>query len=123
VSDHCSAIDRVFREGKAGEIYNIGGNNEWKNIDIVKLILRLLGKPESLIAYVQDRLGHDRRYAIDSSKIRKELGWKPAHTFEKGIEETVRWYVDNRSWWERIISGEYQEYYKRMYEGRERLAT
>ena len=122
VSDHCVAIDKVFREGKVGEIYNIGGNNEWMNIDIVTLVLNLLGKPQSLITYVHDRPGHDRRYAIDSSKIQKELGWKPAHTFENGIKETVRWYVDNRRWWERIISGEYQDYYKRMYEGRERLA-
>jgi dTDP-glucose 4,6-dehydratase len=121
VWDHCAAIDRVFHEGKSGEVYNIGGNNEWKNIDIVKLILKLVNKPESLITYVQDRLGHDRRYAIDSSKIRSELGWNPTYTFERGIEETVKWYTNNKSWWGRIISGEYKEYYRRMYEGRETI--
>jgi len=121
VEDHCAAIDRVFEAGRVGEVYNIGGNNEWQNIDIVKLVLRLLKKPESLITYVQDRLGHDRRYAIDSSKMRRELDWRPAFTFERGIQETVQWYVENRSWWENIISGEYKEYYKRMYEGREKV--
>jgi dTDP-glucose 4,6-dehydratase len=100
-------------------VYNIGGNNEKPNIEIVKLILRNLGKPESLIVYVEDRLGHDRRYAIDSSKIQNELGWKPAYTFERGIEETIKWYVDNKKWWERIISGEYQKYYQILYGGRE----
>ncbi len=121
VWDHCSAIELVLREGMVGQIYNIGGNNEWNNIDIVKLILRLVRKPESLITYVQDRLGHDRRYAIDSTKIQRELGWKPKYTFENGIQETVNWYLENRRWWERIMSGEYQDYYRRMYEGRERL--
>ena len=119
VHDHCVAIDAVFHDGKIGEVYNIGGNNEWKNIDIVKLVLKLVGKTESLITYVKDRPGHDRRYAIDSSKIRKDLNWKPAYTFEQGIQETVRWYTENRVWWENILSGEYKEYYKRMYEGRE----
>lgn len=118
VEDHCSAIDRVLAAGKVGEIYNIGGNNEWKNIDIVKAILRLLEKPESLISYVQDRLGHDRRYAIDASRIKHELGWEPAHTFERGIAETLAWYVGNRAWWQRIISGEYKDYYRKMYDGR-----
>jgi dTDP-glucose 4,6-dehydratase len=121
VRDHCSAIDRVFHDGTVGEIYNIGGNNEWMNIDIVKLILKLVKKPESLISFVQDRLGHDRRYAIDSSRIQRELHWSPSYTFEQGIQETVHWYLDNRKWWGRIISGEYQEYYKRMYENREAL--
>jgi len=119
VEDHCSAIDAVFHRGRVGEVYNIGGNNEKPNIEIVKLILRNLGKPESLIVYVEDRLGHDRRYAIDSSKIQNELGWKPTYTFERGIEETIKWYVDNKKWWERIISGEYQKYYQILYGGRE----
>lgn len=121
VWDHCAAIDRVFHEGKSGEVYNIGGNNEWKNIDIVKLVLKLVNKPESLITYVQDRPGHDRRYAIDSSKIQNELGWKPSYTFERGIEETVNWYTNNRAWWGRIMSGAYKDYYRRMYEGRETI--
>jgi len=121
VQDHCSAIDSVLREGEIGQVYNVGGNNEWANIDIVKLVLKLLGKPESLITFVQDRPGHDRRYAIDSSKIRRELKWEPEYTFERGIRETVEWYREHRSWWENIMSGEYQEYYKRMYGGRKKL--
>ena len=123
VEDHCSAIDQVFHNGSIGEIYNVGGNNEWRNIDIVKLVLKLLDKPESLISFVQDRLGHDRRYAIDSTKIRRELNWQPTYTFEHGIRQTVQWYVHNRKWWENIISGEYQDYYRRMYEGRTTLAN
>ena len=119
VLDHCSAIDTVLHQGRIGEVYNIGGNNEKPNIEIVKLILQNLGKPESLITYVQDRLGHDRRYAIDSSKIQHEFGWKPTYTFERGIAETIKWYVDNRQWWKRIISGEYQKYYQKLYGGRE----
>ena len=119
VKDHCSAIDTVLHRGRAGEVYNIGGNNEKPNIEIVKLILQHLGKPESLITYVEDRLGHDRRYAIDSSKIQNEFGWKPSYTFERGIEETIKWYVDNQQWWERIITGEYQKYYQLLYGGRE----
>lgn len=101
VNDHCSAIDLVLRKGngKSGEVYNIGGNNEKKNIDIVKLILNYLNKSESLISYVEDRLGHDRRYAIDSTKIQKELGWEPKYTFENGIVETINWYLDNKNWW------------------------
>jgi dTDP-glucose 4,6-dehydratase len=118
VRDHCSAIDVVLRKGKPGEVYNIGGNNEWKNIDVVKLVLKKLGKPESLISFVKDRLGHDRRYAIDPSKIIRDLGWKPATSFENGLGETVDWYIENESWWRRIISGEYQQYYKKMYEER-----
>ena len=118
VKDHCTAIDTVLRKGKPGDVYNIGGNNEWKNIDIVKLLLNKLGKPESLIAYVKDRQGHDRRYAIDASKIERELGWRPSVTFEVGIGETVDWYLRNEPWWRRIISGDYRLYYQKMYEGR-----
>ncbi|MCC7558251.1 MAG: dTDP-glucose 4,6-dehydratase [Methanobacteriaceae archaeon] len=102
VYDHCTAIDLVLHKGRDGEIYNIGGNNEKKNIEIVKLILENLNKPESLIKYVEDRPGHDRRYAIDSTKIRKELGWKPKYTFEKGIVETIKWYCENKKWWTKI---------------------
>jgi dTDP-glucose 4,6-dehydratase len=120
VRDHCSAIDTVLHRGRIGEVYNIGGNNEKVNIEIVKLILQNLGKPESLITYVEDRLGHDRRYAIDSGKIQNELGWKPVYTFERGIAETIQWYVDNKQWWKRIISGEYQKYFQMVYGGRER---
>lgn len=118
VYDHCTAIDLVLHNGEIGEVYNIGGNNEKKNIEIVKLILKNLGKDESLIEYVKDRLGHDRRYAIDSSKIQNELGWKPKYTFETGILETIEWYLDNLEWWERIKSGKYMEYYERMYKNR-----
>jgi len=118
VEDHCAAIDVVLQKGKVGEVYNIGGNNEWKNIDIVKLVLKKLGKPESLITFVRDRLGHDRRYAIDATRIKKELGWEPAHDFESGISETVQWYLSHEPWWRRILSGQYQEYYKKMYEER-----
>ena len=119
VRDHCSAIDTVLHRGRVGEVYNIGGNNEKPNIEIVKLILRNLGKPESLITYVKDRLGHDRRYAIDSSKIQNECGWQPGYTFERGIAETITWYVENKQWWKRIVSGEYQQYYQMLYGGRE----
>lgn len=118
VYDHCTAIDLVLHKGKIGEVYNIGGNNEKKNIEIVKLILQNLNKPESLINFVKDRLGHDRRYAIDSTKIQEELGWKPKYTFETGITETIEWYLDNRKWWERIKSGEYTAYYEKMYMNR-----
>lgn len=115
VYDHCSAIDLVLHKGKLGEVYNIGGHNEKQNIEIVKLILKELNKPESLIKFVKDRLGHDRRYAIDSTKISLELGWKPKYTFETGIVETIRWYLDNQDWMEKVKSGEYQEYYEKMY--------
>ena len=118
VYDHCSAIDLVLHNGKIGEVYNIGGNNEKTNIDIVKLILKELGKDESLINYVKDRPGHDRRYAIDSTKIQNELGWKPKYKFEDGLSETIIWYLDNRNWWERIKSGKYVEYYQKMYGNR-----
>jgi dTDP-glucose 4,6-dehydratase len=115
VNDHCAAIDVVLRNGRIGEVYNIGGNNEWKNIDIVKLILKKVGKPESLISFVKDRLGHDRRYAIEATKIKNELDWSPSYTFEVGIEETVQWYLNNQVWWKRVMTGEYVEYYKKQY--------
>lgn len=115
VYDHCTAIDLVLHKGKTGEIYNIGGNNEKTNIDIVKLILKELNKSESLIKFVKDRLGHDRRYAIDSTKIQKELNWKPKYTFEKGIIETINWYLDNKKWINQVKTGQYQEYYTNMY--------
>ncbi len=115
VEDHCKAIDLVIRKGRVGEVYNIGGHNEMRNIDIVKLICHELGKPESLITYVTDRKGHDMRYAIDPSKIHRELGWLPETKFADGIKKTIRWYLDNRSWWEEIISGEYKDYYRKMY--------
>ena len=115
VYDHCTAVDLVLHNGKLGEVYNIGGHNEKENIEIVKLILKELGKSESLIKFVKDRLGHDRRYAIDSTKITEELGWKPKYTFETGIIETINWYLDNQDWMEKVKSGEYQEYYEKMY--------
>lgn len=115
VEDHCEAIDTVLHKGVVGEVYNIGGNNEHTNIEIVKTILKHLGKPESLIKFVKDRPGHDRRYAIDATKIRMELGWEPKHTFETGIKETIDWYLENKDWWENIISGEYQQYFKQQY--------
>ena len=115
VEDHCRAIDLIIHNGKVGEVYNVGGHNEMTNIDIVKLILKELGKSESLITYVADRKGHDRRYAIDPSKIHRELGWLPETKFEDGIKKTVSWYLENRKWWEEIVSGEYQNYYARMY--------
>lgn len=118
VYDHCTAIDLVLHKGKSGEVYNIGGHNEKSNIEIVKLILKELNKPESLIKFVSDRLGHDRRYAIDSSKIRKDLGWKPKYNFETGIVETINWYLDNQDWIKKVKSGEYQKYYERMYSNR-----
>ena len=115
VADHCHAIDLIIRQGKVGEIYNIGGHNERRNIDVVKTILKELGKPESLIHFVTDRPGHDQRYAIDPTKIHNELGWLPATKFEDGIKQTVQWYLENKPWWEHIINGEYQNYYKKMY--------
>ena len=126
VEDHARAIDLIFHEGQSGETYNIGGGNEWRNIDLVQLIVRttdrLLGRPEGaserLITYVTDRAGHDLRYAIDSSKLRRELGWEPVFRFEEGIEQTVRWYLENREWMERITSGEYEHYYEQMYGNR-----
>ena len=126
VEDHARAIDLIFHEGKVGETYNIGGFNEWKNIDIIKVVIntvdRLLGRPEGadmdLITYVTDRAGHDLRYAIDSSKLQKELGWEPSLQFEEGIERTVRWYLDNQDWMDNVTSGDYQKYYQSMYQGR-----
>lgn len=115
VEDHCRAIDLIIHNGKVGEVYNVGGHNEMANIDIVKLILKELGKHESLITYVADRKGHDRRYAIDPAKIHSELGWLPETKFADGIKKTVRWYLENRKWWEDIINGEYKNYYARMY--------
>ncbi|MBK9332162.1 MAG: dTDP-glucose 4,6-dehydratase [Ignavibacteria bacterium] len=115
VEDHCSAIIKVLSDGRSGEVYNIGGNNEWYNIDIVKLILKKLGKTDDMIQYVKDRPGHDRRYAIDSSKIADELGWKPAYDFETGITLTVEWYLKNEEWWKKVMSGEYQKYYSENY--------
>ena len=117
VSDHCSAIETVLHKGKDGEVYNIGGNNEKANIEIVKLIIGTLGKTEGLIKYVKDRPGHDRRYAIDNTKITTELGWEPAYTFEQGMKETIQWYLENTKWIENIISGDYANYYDKMYTG------
>ncbi|SMF68307.1 dTDP-glucose 4,6-dehydratase [Paenibacillus uliginis N3/975] len=118
VEDHCSAIDLVIHHGQLGEVYNIGGNNERTNVHIVKTILNELGKPESLITYVEDRLGHDRRYGIDPAKITSELGWKPQHNFETGIKETIRWYLSNKEWWTRIQSGAYRDYMTQQYGSR-----
>ena len=115
VEDHCKAIDVIIHNGKIGEVYNVGGHNEMSNIDIVKIILSKLGKSEDLIAYVTDRKGHDMRYAIDPTKITTELGWAPTTMFADGIEKTINWYLNNRTWWENIISGEYQNYYNDMY--------
>ena len=116
VDDHNKAIDLVFQKGKPGEVYNIGASNEMPNIEIVKLILKTLDKPESLIEYIKDRPGHDRRYAIDSTKIQTELGWKPLYTFQEAMNKTIDWYLQNEIWWQRIISGEYQDYYKLQYQ-------
>lgn len=115
VEDHCSAISEVLHKGKLGEVYNIGGNNEWYNIDIVKIILKILGKGEEFITYIKDRPGHDRRYAIDSTKLMTELGWAPKYQFDGGIEETINWYVKNEQWWRRIMKGEYLNYYEKNY--------
>ena len=118
VEDHCAAIDLVMRKGREGEVYNVGGHNERTNLEVVKTVLRELGKPESLITYVRDRPGHDRRYAIDPTKIHNELGWLPQTSFDEGIRRTVKWYLDNREWWEHILAGEYQNYYEHMYGNR-----
>ncbi len=118
VEDHCAAIDLVMCKGREGEVYNVGGHNERTNLDVVKTVLRELGKPESLITFVTDRPGHDRRYAIDPSKIHAELGWLPRTKFDDGIHQTVQWYLDNRQWWEHILAGEYQNYYQAMYGNR-----
>ena len=118
VTDHCQAIDLILHHGRVGEVYNIGGHNEMRNIDIVRLICAELKKPESLITYVADRKGHDLRYAIDPTKIHNELGWLPSTSFADGLHQTVQWYLSHRPWWEEIISGEYQNYYQRMYGNR-----
>ena len=118
VEDHCSAIDLIIRKGKVGEIYNIGGHNEKTNLEVVKTIIKELGKSEDLIEFVMDRPGHDRRYAIDPTKIHNELGWLPATKFNNGIKKTINWYLTHKSWWEKIISGEYQNYYEKMYKNR-----
>ena len=115
VKDHCIAIDTVLHKGTIGEVYNIGGNNEKANIDIVKLIISTIGKSENLIEYVKDRPGHDRRYAIDNTKITTQLGWSPSYTFEQGIAETIQWYLNNKNWLEKITSGDYMKYYEKMY--------
>lgn len=115
VNDHCSALETVLRKGRPGEIYNIGGSSEKKNIDVVKKILQHLGKPLELIQYVKDRPGHDRRYAINADKIKNELGWAPKYAFGEGLEQTITWYIQNRSWWQKIKSGAYRDYYERQY--------
>ena len=120
VEDHCSAIDLVIRKGREGEVYNIGGHNERTNLEVVRTVLKELNKPESLITYVTDRPGHDQRYAIDPTKIHNELGWLPETKFDDGIKKTVKWYLDNREWWETILRGEYQDYYEHMYANREK---
>ena len=118
VEDHCSAIDLIIHNGRIGEVYNIGGHNEKTNLEVVKTILKELGKSEDLIIYVKDRPGHDLRYAIDPTKISKELGWQPTTRFEEGIKKTIKWYLDNKEWWKEIISGEYKNYYEKMYGNR-----
>ena len=115
VEDHCRAIDLIIRKANVGEVYNIGGHNEMRNIDIVKIILKELGKPESLIQHVTDRKGHDQRYAIDPAKIHRDLGWLPETKFADGIKKTIKWYLDNQDWWKDIIAGDYQNYYEEMY--------
>lgn len=118
VEDHCSAIDLIVRKGKIGEVYNIGGHNERTNLEVVKTIIKELDKSEDLIEFVTDRPGHDRRYAIDPTKIHNELGWLPATKFDDGIKKTIDWYLTHKSWWEKIISGEYKDYYDKMYKNR-----
>ena len=115
VYDHCVAIDLIVRKGRVGEVYNVGGHNERTNLEVVKTILRALNKPESLIIYVADRKGHDLRYAIDPTKLETELGWVPKYNFDTGIEQTIQWYLDNKEWWQNIHSGEYQNYFQKMY--------
>lgn len=115
VYDHCSAIDLIIRNGKVGEVYNVGGHNEKTNLEVVETILDALGKPRSLISYVEDRAGHDMRYAIDPTKMEKELGWEPKYHYETGIKQTIQWYLDNEKWWKNILSGDYQDYYNKMY--------
>ncbi|MBR2287805.1 MAG: dTDP-glucose 4,6-dehydratase [Clostridia bacterium] len=118
VEDHCAAIDLVMRQGREGEVYNVGGHNERTNLEVVKTVLRELGKSEDLITYVKDRPGHDQRYAIDPTKIHNELGWLPKTSFDEGIHRTVQWYLEHRDWWQHILDGEYQNYFEHMYGGR-----
>lgn len=118
VEDHCHAIDLILHKGKAGEVYNVGGHNEKANIEVVKGILKQLNKPETLIQYVTDRLGHDMRYAIDPTKISQELGWQPTTMFSEGILKTIEWYLENTAWWKNIVNGEYKQYYEKMYRER-----
>jgi len=118
VSDHCKAIDLIIHQGRVGEVYNIGGHNERTNLEVVKTILKELGKPESFIRYVTDRPGHDMRYAIDPTKIETELGWKPQYNFDTGIQQTIQWYLENKDWWQHILTGEYANYFDKMYGGR-----
>ncbi len=118
VTDHCEALDVILQKGREGEIYNIGGNCEKRNIDVVKTILEKLGKPESLIKFVKDRPGHDLRYAMDTSKMKKEFGWEPKIGFDEGIEMTIDWYLNNEEWWKKVINGEYMNYYQKMYKDR-----
>lgn len=120
VYDHCVAIDLIVRNGKVGEVYNVGGHNERTNLEVVETIITALGKSKNLITYVTDRPGHDMRYAIDPTKLETELGWKPKYNFETGIKQTIEWYLENKEWWQNILSGEYQEYYKNMYENKGR---
>lgn len=115
VYDHCAAIDLILHNGRVGEVYNVGGHNERTNLEVVKTILKALNKPESLITYVKDRPGHDLRYAIDPQKLENELGWKPTYNFDTGIQQTIEWYLNNKQWWENIISGEYQNYFEKQY--------
>ena len=115
VEDHCRAIDMIIHKGRVGEVYNIGGHNERTNLEVVKTIIKELGKSEDLIKYVTDRPGHDMRYAIDPTKIKNELGWEPLTLFDEGIKKTIKWYLDNKEWWTNIINGEYKNYYKKMY--------
>ncbi len=118
VFDHCEAIDLIIRTGRVGEVYNIGGHNEKTNLEVVKTILKILKKPESLIRFIEDRKGHDRRYAIDPSKLENELQWRPKYTFETGIQHTIEWYLENREWWENILNGEYKKYFNNMYKNK-----
>ena len=118
VEDHCKAIDLILENGRLGEVYNIGGHNEKTNLEVVKTVLKILGKSEDLIRFVKDRPGHDMRYAIDPTKIRNELGWYPETTFEEGIKKTTQWYLENRAWWENIMNGDYVKYYEKMYKNR-----